>query len=88
MKLPIEKIMLENFMFPAVERNGIVSRNLNPNIVGQTAFNIAKCAGFDIPEDTSIILAECDFVGEKELLSKEKLSPVLAAFKVKDAKEQ
>lgn len=80
-----EKAKLESFMFPKNPTTGVAA--LNAKIVGQTAHDIAKGAGFDVPEDTSIILVECDEVGEKEVLSKEKLSPVLAVFKVKDEKD-
>ena len=60
---------------------------LQPALVGQTANWIAKEAGFDIPEDTSILCVPCSTVGPKEPISREKLSPVLAVFKVKDDKE-
>ena len=60
---------------------------LNPNIVGQSPYTIAKMAGFDIPKDSKIIVAEIEGVGPKYPLSKEKLSPVLACLKAKDAKE-
>ncbi|MCQ2087924.1 MAG: bifunctional acetaldehyde-CoA/alcohol dehydrogenase [Bacilli bacterium] len=84
---PEEKKMLEDYMFIRREVDGVTSTSLNAKIVGQKACKIAKEAGFDIPEDTSIILVHCESVGEQEVLSKEKLSPVLAVFKVKDDKE-
>lgn len=70
---------LETFMFGT----GV----LNPNIVGKDAQWIAKEAGIKIPESAKVIAVEIKDVGEKELLSKEKLSPVLAVMKVKDSKE-
>ncbi len=61
------------------------TNTLNPNIVGQSPYTIAKMAGFEIPKDTKIIVAEIEGVGPKYPLSKEKLSPVLACKKAKDA---
>ena len=63
------------------------TKSLNPNIVGQSPYTIAKMAGFKVPNDTKILVAEIGGVGEDYPLSKEKLSPVLACIKVKDAQE-
>lgn len=63
------------------------TKSLNPKIVGQCAHDIAKLSKFDVNKDTKIIVAEIDGVGDEFPLSKEKLSPVLACIKVKDAKE-
>ncbi len=60
---------------------------LNPNVVGKSPVWIASEAGFSVPEDTSIICVQCKEVGPQEPFSREKLSPVLAIFKVKDDKE-
>lgn len=63
------------------------TNSLNPNIVGQSPYTIAKMAGFEIPKDIKILVAEIGGVGIDYPLSKEKLSPVLACIKVKDAKD-
>ena len=63
------------------------TKSLNPKIVGQSAYIIASMAGFEVDEDTKILVVEIDGVGEKYPLSKEKLSPVLACIKVKNAEE-
>ena len=63
------------------------TKSLNPNIVGQTPYKIAQMAGFNIPQDAKMLVAEIGGVGENYPLSKEKLSPVLACIKVKNAKE-
>ena len=63
------------------------TKTLNPNIVGQSPYTIAKMAGFEVPKDVKILVAEIEGVGIDYPLSKEKLSPVLACIKVKDAKE-
>ena len=85
---PEEKIKLSRFMFGYAKGDKDVELGkLNPAIVGQSAVWIAKQAGFDVPADTSVLAVECKEVGPKEPISREKLSPVLAVFKVKDDKE-
>ena len=83
-----EKEKLSRFMFgyAAGDKDAELGK-LNSTVVGQSAHWIAKQAGFDIPEDTSIIAVECKEVGPKEPISREKLSPVLAVFKSKDEVE-
>ncbi len=63
------------------------TKTLNPDIVGQSPYTIAKMAGFEVDKDTKMLVAEIAGVGADHPLSKEKLSPVLACIKVKDAKE-
>ena len=75
-----EKKLLEQLLFPD-------GKNLNANIVGKSAQTIAKLAGFDVLERTNILLVECTEVGEKEPLTREKLSPVLAVIKAKSEAE-
>ncbi|WP_211745214.1 bifunctional acetaldehyde-CoA/alcohol dehydrogenase [Paenibacillus sp. Marseille-Q4541] len=58
---------------------------VNPKIVGQSAMKIAQMCGIHVPEGTKILIAELDGVGTKFPLSAEKLSPVLACYKVKTA---
>ncbi|MCL5031344.1 MAG: aldehyde dehydrogenase family protein [Bacteroidetes bacterium] len=53
---------------------------INPEIVGQSAAFIAKYAGFSVPENTKVLVAECSQVGRSEPLSMEKLSPILAFY--------
>jgi len=60
---------------------------VNPNIVGKRAYDIAKMAGVDVPVDTKILVAELKSVGPQEPLSREKLSPVLACYKVNSTEE-
>lgn len=54
---------------------------LNPLIVGLSAFQIAKASGINVPVNTKILLAELTGVGPKYPLSCEKLSPILACYK-------
>ena len=63
------------------------TNQLNPDIVGRSAFQIAQMAGVKVPEQTKILLAEYAGVGPEYPLSREKLSPVLAAYKVSSSKE-
>jgi acetaldehyde dehydrogenase (acetylating) len=55
---------------------------INPEIVGKPAAFIANYAGFTVPENTRVLMANCFEVGKKEPLSIEKLSPVLAFYVV------
>ncbi len=66
-----------------MRENGTV----NPEIVGQSAYRIAKMADVQVPENTKILIAETEKVGPQEPLSGEKLSPVLACFKVNSTEE-
>ncbi|MGF7048558.1 acetaldehyde dehydrogenase/alcohol dehydrogenase [Paenibacillus sp. DS2015] len=58
---------------------------VNPSIVGQSAVKIAELSGIQVPAGTKILVAEIEGVGTKYPLSAEKLSPVLACYKVKNA---
>ncbi|WP_083432714.1 bifunctional acetaldehyde-CoA/alcohol dehydrogenase [Alkalibacterium sp. 20] len=63
------------------------TNQLNADIVGRSAYQIAKMAGVKVPEETKILIAEYAGVGRDYPLSREKLSPVLAAYKVNSAEE-
>lgn len=58
-----------------------------PSIVGQTAYDIAKFAGIDVPGNTKILLAKLTGVGPSYPLSVEKLSPILAYYVVNSTEE-
>ena len=77
-----EKALLEEFCF-GVKANSknCAGAKLNADIVGKPATWIAEQAGFTVPEGTNILAAECKEVGEKEPLTREKLSPVIAVLK-------
>ncbi|WLR42449.1 bifunctional acetaldehyde-CoA/alcohol dehydrogenase [Bacillus carboniphilus] len=60
---------------------------VNADIVGKPAYEIAKMAGVKVPEDTKILVAEIEGVGPKYPLSREKLSPVLACYRVRSTEE-
>ena len=65
----------------------VVDGKLNAGIVGQTAVKIASMAGLKVPEYTKVLIGETKGVGKEYPLSVEKLSPVLAMYKVKDFSE-
>ncbi|MBO9554677.1 bifunctional acetaldehyde-CoA/alcohol dehydrogenase [Cellulomonas sp.] len=79
---PAEKAKLEQFIFGVdAEGTNCAEAKLNPSVVGQTPQWIAEKAGFSVPADTSIILAEVSGVGPQEPLTREKLAPVLAVLR-------
>ncbi|MDN9010501.1 bifunctional acetaldehyde-CoA/alcohol dehydrogenase [Brevibacillus laterosporus] len=60
---------------------------VNADIVGKPAAVIAEMAGVQVDPETKILVAELTGVGPDNPLSREKLSPVLACYKVKNADE-
>lgn len=74
-----EKKRLEAAMFPGGK--------LNAGIVGRDPAVIAGLAGFRVPPETPVLIADLDRVGPEEPLSQEKLSPVLAFYVVDGWKE-
>ena len=72
-------------------RNGMFVKEkgetLDPTIPGQSPYNIAKKCGFEIPEDTKVLVVKETGVGEKHPFSREKLSPVLAYYVVNNDDE-
>ncbi len=79
-----EKEKLANSMFEKLE-NG--DYKLKSHVPGQYPHTIAKDAGFEIPEDTKVIVVPETGVGKEYPFSKEKLSPVLTYYVVKDEDE-
>ena len=62
----------------------LVNGALNARIVGQKPATIAKLAGFEVPEDTKILIGEVESVDPAEEFAHEKLSPVLAMYRAND----
>jgi len=91
---PIKKMVLEEFKkkgayFCSPEEKERLSKTMfdqrgaiNPEIVGKPPVFIAKKAGFEVPSDTTCLIAELPGVGREYPLSREKLSPVLSLFTV------
>lgn len=66
----------------------LIDGALNAKIVGQKPVTIAKSAGFDIPENTKVLIGEVESVQIEEPFAHEKLSPVLAMYKAKSFEDQ
>ncbi|MGD1044516.1 MAG: aldehyde dehydrogenase family protein [Bacteroidota bacterium] len=91
---PIKKLAVEEFKrrgayFASPEEKERLSRlmfdprgALNAEVVGKSPKFIAEKAGFEVPHDTTCIIAEISAVGKEYPLSREKLSPVLSMFTV------
>jgi len=85
-----QELITNNCYFLNEEERQMVERitidpkhtSLNPMIVGLPAYLIAKMAGINVPVSTKILIAELEGVGPKYPLSCEKLSPLLACYKV------
>lgn len=60
---------------------------LNADIVGQSAYKIAKMAGLKVSEDIRVLIGEVKSTGEEEPFAHEKLSPILAMYKSKNFDE-
>ncbi len=96
---PIKKLAIEEFKkrgayFCSPEEIARLSSTMfdprgaiNPDIVGKPPTFIAQKAGFDVPRDTSCLIAELPAVGREYPLSREKLSPVLSFFTVNGYRE-
>ena len=83
-----EKAKLERYMFGVTAYESPDQHTvLNSVVPGKSPQYIAKAAGFEIPSDATILIAECKEVGEMEPLTMEKLAPVQALLK-SDNKEQ
>lgn len=52
----------------------------NPEMAGKSAKELAKRAGFPVPEGTRVLLSQQKYVSEKNPYSREKLCPVLAYY--------
>ncbi len=65
-----EKARLVDTLFP----DGKINRDL----VGQSVAKIAKAASIDVPEGTRILAVEAVGPGQKDLICKEKMFPVMA----------
>lgn len=60
---------------------------MNAGVIGQSAYKIAQMAGFEVPEDTSILMAPLTEIGMNSPLSFEILAPILAFYQVKNFTE-
>ena len=79
-----EKQKLANSMFDQLESGDY---KLKSHVPGQYPYTIAKEAGFEIPKETKVIVVPETGVGKEYPFSKEKLSPVLTYYVVKNEEE-
>ncbi|OIV37148.1 bifunctional acetaldehyde-CoA/alcohol dehydrogenase [Mangrovactinospora gilvigrisea] len=85
---PQEKAKLEELLFGTTAGGeNCAGAKLNPDVVGKSPQWIARQAGFTVPEDTSILLAEVSGVGPHEPLTREKLCPVLAVMSAESTEQ-
>jgi acetaldehyde dehydrogenase/alcohol dehydrogenase len=92
----VKQFMKENkcYFLSKAEIKKVESLVINPTtcavnsaIVGQPATKIAEMADIKVPADTKILVAELEGVGPDYPLSREKLSPVLACYRVNSTEE-
>jgi succinate-semialdehyde dehydrogenase len=60
---------------------------MNKHLVGQSVFSIGEFANMDIPDGTKMIAVLAEGAGNADVLSKEKMCPVIALFKANDFKD-
>ncbi len=71
----------------AVRNAVFVDGAMSRHAVGQDVQTIAKLAGIEIPESTRLIVVEGNGKGNDDILSHEKMCPVLTAYKYDDFDE-
>ncbi len=54
---------------------------MNKKLVGQSVAKVAEAAGIDLPEGTKVILVKAGVAGKGDTLSKEKMCPVISAYR-------
>ena len=83
-----EKALLEEHCFGVkAHSKDCAQGKLNADIVGRPAAWIVEQAGFSVPPGTSILAAEVSEIGEKEPLTREKLSPIIAVAKADNTQD-
>ena len=65
----------------------LVNGSVNAKIVGQSAETIAEMAGVKVPAGTKVLIGEVTSVDKSEPFAHEKLSPVLAMYRVSNVDE-
>ena len=78
---PEEKQKLQDSMFDKTQEYGY---KLKSHVPGQSPYRIAKEAGFEVPEDTKVLVVYEEGIGREYPFSKEKLSPVLTYYIVEN----
>ena len=78
-EMPEEQEAFRKVLF----QDGAISKD----VVGQSIQDIAALAGVKVPENTRVILIKADGPGEKDILSREKMCPVMATYAYDDFAE-
>ena len=78
---PEEKQKLQDSMFDKTQEYGY---KLKSHVPGQSPYIIAKEAGFEVPEETKVLVVYEEGIGREYPFSKEKLSPVLTYYIVEN----
>lgn len=58
----------------------LANNQLNPQMVGVSAKSLAKQAGFSVPEDVTVLVAERKYVSDSDPFLREMLCPVLTFY--------
>lgn len=74
--------ILKNDEIDKVRNVILVNGVLNSKIVGQSARKIAEIAGFSVPDTVKVLIGEVESAELEEPFSHEKLSPILAMYRV------
>ncbi|MDR1456495.1 MAG: aldehyde dehydrogenase family protein [Puniceicoccales bacterium] len=62
----------------------LTEKGINAEIVGQSAYKIAKMAGISVAQDTSVLVGEEKSCETSNPFAHEKLSPILALYRAND----
>lgn len=60
---------------------------MNKNLVGQPVAKVAETAGINLPQGTKMIAVKAEGAGKIDLLSKEKMCPVISTYRYKSFTE-
>jgi len=60
---------------------------MNKDLVGKSAIETAKMMGIDVPKDTKVLLVKASGYGRDDILSKEKMCPVISTYTYKSFDE-
>ncbi len=60
---------------------------MNKNLVGQPVSKVAEVAGINLPQGTKMIAVKAEGAGKIDLLSKEKMCPVISTYRYKSFSE-
>ncbi len=67
-----------------VRKTIIIHGAINAKVVGQSAASVARMSGFEVPENTKLLIGEVEKVDLSEEFAHEKLCPVVAMYRAVD----